>query len=246
MEGVLSITGDPAADSKDATDDENGRAFSISESEVGSDSAGDKVLELGPSFGFGAKGLLWDMVVVLRGTLGAGLLLASSAFFRSSAAFFSRASFSAGEGTFNLMFNLRTPAVKLSISSAFCCGFTTTSGVEDVGSVAVYENGTLGTGGAFFGLVDRFGVEVRDPLETLVFLTSTLSGGLGPDDVEGLELAVGGVGLPDSLRFSSGSERILDAALCLLLCLGLAGIEDASREGSGKSFTEAIVVLRLF
>jgi hypothetical protein len=59
---VMSVSGDPPADSMDAVDDENGQARSTTESEVGIDSAGDRVREPGPSFdrsfGFEAKGLV--------------------------------------------------------------------------------------------------------------------------------------------------------------------------------------------
>ena len=63
LEGiVVSISGDPPTDSIDAVDDENGQACSTTESEVGIDSAGDRVREPAPSFdrsfGFGAKGLV--------------------------------------------------------------------------------------------------------------------------------------------------------------------------------------------
>jgi hypothetical protein len=185
------------------------------------------------------------VVVVLRGDLGVGFLLASMAFFRSSAAVCSLASFSSGGGIFSLMFNLRTPAVKLSISSPLCRESATVAGAEDVGFGFAYDGGIFGTGGAFLGLMDRFGVDARDPLETLAFFTRTLSEGFGPEDVEGLEHVLVGVCLPASFRFSSGSERIVEATLCLRLSFGITSVEDASRVGSGKSLIEAIVVRRL-
>lgn len=53
-----------------------------------------------------------------------------AAFLRSSAAFFSRAAFSSGEGTFSLILSFRTPAVRLSISSGRVFSAPAGSGVS--------------------------------------------------------------------------------------------------------------------
>lgn len=72
-----------------------------------------------------------------------------------SAALASRAACSSGDGTFSLMFSFRTPAAKLSISSPSASAWLRDSLDENA-------LGTLGTGGAFLGLADRFGVALVD------------------------------------------------------------------------------------
>ena len=94
-----------------------------------------------------------------------------------SAAFFSRAAYSSGGGTFSLMLSLRTPAAKLSISSPF-----TPAGLR--GSLDADRNafGTCGTDDAFLGLADRFGVAdllLRGPADEDRLLAAFPGRGLG-------------------------------------------------------------------
>ena len=116
---------------------------------------------------------------------------------------------------------LRRPEVRFSTSSAGGGG-TSLESLEGINA-----DGTLGTGGAFFGLAERLGVAGREP--PLVFRTLAADGGRVLLD-----------GVPTSAVVGISAT---DAAVALFRRLASSD-GDGSCDASGKSFP-SIVVRRL-
>lgn len=101
-----------------------------------------------------------------------------------------------------------------------------------------YEDGTLGTGGAFFGLVEPLEVGPREPLVLALFIVSVT------EDL--ILIAVAGLALICCLLLATRdgaldeySPTTVEAVLSLRLA------RDVPLNGSGRSLKSAIVVLRL-
>lgn len=147
----------------------------------------------------------------------------------------SRAAYSSRDGTFSLMFSLRTPAVRLSTSVGFSPalaagrGFSEPSPADNVERKA---DGTRGTGGTFLGLADRLGVDDREEL--------VLRPGVAVRVFEVLVSWDDALGRTSARGEASGSGVEVAVELALF-----RRVERTDGDGSAKSVVESMVVLRL-
>lgn len=162
-----------------------------------------------------------------RGDFGVRLPFAG---LRSSAAFFSLATCSSGEGITSLIF--RRPEARFSTSSDGGPGSDSLEGKKTFG--------TLGTGGALRGLVERFGVPGREFGFRRPVTVPVADFNEADDDLnDTVDAALLGVRLAELARSSMPM-----GATPLTLFLRLASTDGDSPEGSGRSLPS--IVWRLF